>query len=116
METISKPCIAAKLGIQVLLIRGAAGPSDGIQVDCSRKHRGRTGVGSVRSDAGLYSLAVSCFAKKDRCVHTSIPMCAYTYVSCFAKKDQRVHTSIPMCAYTYVKPEMDQGGRVVIIF
>jgi hypothetical protein len=51
-------------------------------------------LGMFHSDAGFYSLAVSCFAKKDR----------------------RVHTSIPMCAYTYVKPEMDQGGGVVIIF
>jgi hypothetical protein len=32
------------------------------------------------------------------------------------KKDRCVHTRVLTCAYMYVKPEMDQGGGVVIIF
>jgi hypothetical protein len=53
-RVISKPRIVAKQGIQVLLIKGAAGPSDGIQVVCSQKHRGRTGVGSVPLRCGFF--------------------------------------------------------------
>jgi hypothetical protein len=57
----------------------------------------------------FYSINLSLVFRSDACFYSLA-------VSCFTNKDRRVHTSIPTCAYMFVKPEIDQGGGVVIIF
>jgi hypothetical protein len=48
MRAIPGPRISTEQGIQVLLTEGATGPRDGIQVDCSWEHRGRSSSSAPR--------------------------------------------------------------------
>jgi hypothetical protein len=50
MRAISGPRITTQQGIHVLLTKGATGPSDEIQMDCSWEHRGRRDTGNENSE------------------------------------------------------------------